>query len=554
MTELTHPRFRHARLALAASMLLMGACGIIYEYTLGVLGDNLMGSSHEQIFVIIGLMMFAMGIGAALQRHLIGNLIDKFLAFELLLGVVGGTSALAIYATFTWTASYHLVHYGFALTIGILIGLEIPLLIRINNEYSSNLRSNLSEILAMDYIGALLGALVFAYVLLSRLSVPRISAVLGLVNTALALGGVAYFWPLVRRRKALLGASVAGLVLLATCFGLSDRAVATLEQRCFRDPIVYRETSKYQHIVLTERDDRLDLYLNGKIQFSSRDEAIYHELLVHVPMAAASRRDRVLILGGGDGLALREVLKYPDVKTVTLVDIDPAIVRLASGHPGLVRLNGGAFRDARVHVLTSGAISPGKPVVVTRRTKLSEFLLDDREYPLADVRVFNIDADLFVREIDEQFDVAILDFPDPESVELAKLYSREFYRALSARLFPGGVLSVQSTSPYYAKKAFLCVGVTLRSAGFEAIPYHEQIPSFEEWGWYVAWKDDGGSRDRLSGLKGLVEIPVPTRYATPDVLRSAFVFGKGWLAGASEIAANTKMRPSMVDYYRQAWR
>ncbi len=95
----TH-RLRFARTVLALSMLVMGACGIIYEYALGVLGNNLIGSSHEQIFVIIGIMMFAMGLGAIIQRHISRDLVDRFLLIELLLGFLGGVSTMAIYATF----------------------------------------------------------------------------------------------------------------------------------------------------------------------------------------------------------------------------------------------------------------------------------------------------------------------------------------------------------------------------------------------------------------------------------------------------------------------
>lgn len=545
-------RFRHARAVLALSMMILGACGIIYEYTLGVLGNNLLGSSHEQIFVIIGLMMFSMGMGAALQRQVTGDLLDKFLGLELLLGLVGGTSSIFIYATFTFTASYQIVHYGVALLIGLIIGMEIPLLIRINEKYESSLRVNLSNILAMDYVGALFGALLFAYVLLSRLSLGEISFALGMVNTLLALLGALYFRPLLRRPVLLIVGSVAVFVLLGAGFRHSDDWVAHLEQRCFRDPIVHRETSRYQHLVLTRRGERVNLYINGRLQLSSSDEAIYHEMLVHMPLLTAPRRERVLILGGGDGLALREVLRHGDVREVALVDIDPAVVRLASEHPDLIELNLAAFHDARVSTLEAGGVRPGEKIEVRRPSRLAELLLTEREYSLAKVAVLHLDADLFLREAGDRYDVIILDFPDPESVELAKLYSVDFYRNLAARLAPGGVVSVQSTSPTRAREVFLCIGETLRAAGFEVMPYHQHVPSFGQWGWHLAWLP-GTTETPVERLERLDSVALPLGHVTPEVLRASRVFGRSQLESDMQIVASTKMRPVLVEYYRQSW-
>jgi spermidine synthase len=549
----TPARFRQARFVLAGSMLVMGACGIIYEYALSVLGNNLMGSSHEQLFVIIGIMMFAMGLGATLQKHLLKDLLDKFLWIELALGLLGGISTLVIFVTFAYTASYHVVMYGFALIIGGLIGLEIPMLIRINETYADSLRTNLSQILCMDYIGSLLGALLFAYVLLSHVSLGRIALALGLVNTCLALIGLVYFWPLVRRRQALAVAILGTAAALAVGFVQADRWVASVEQRCYEDPIVHRETSVYQHVVLTQRGDRLRMYINGHLQFSSKDEAIYHELLVHTPLAVAPQRSRVLILGGGDGLALREVLKYPDVSHVTLVDIDPAVTRLAATQPDLVELNEAALYDARVTRMTGAGLTPGEKIRIRVPTKLREELLERRSYDVAGVRVVHVDADLFVRQIHETYDIAILDFPDPSTIELAKLFSVEFYRALASRLTPDGVLSVQASSPQAAREAYACIGRTLETAGFAALPYHAHVPSFGHWGWYLA--APRLSTDALAArLNALDAIAVSTRHITPDVVRAAFVFGLDWDPAQVDVEPNRKLRPVLVQYYQRGWR
>ncbi len=542
-------RFRFARTVLALSMLIMGACGIIYEYALGVLGNNLIGSSHEQIFVIIGIMMFAMGLGAVIQRNISHDLVDRFLLFELLLGVLGGVSTMTIYATFVYSTSYTVVMYGFAVVVGILIGLEIPLLIRINAEYAKSLRTNLSDILCMDYVGSLVGALVFTYILLTRLSVGRIALVLGCVNTLLALGGLFYFWPLVRRPRPLALACATSLMGLLFCLVNIDAWTATLEQRAFEDPIVHSQTTKYQHLVLTKRGSRLRMYINGHQQFCSDDEVIYHEMLVHVPMAVAPSRKNLLILGGGDGLALREVLRYGDVRKITLVDIDPEVVRLASEHPDLIRMNRAAFHDARVHTRTAQGISPGETITVTAATKLARQLLDQREYRLADVHVITVDADLFVRDLGESYDVVIVDLPDPKTVELAKLYSVDFYRALAQRLTPHAVVSIQSTSPYRAKEVFLCIGKTLRAAGFRVLPYQDHLPSFGDWGWYLAWRAPIKEQEMRRRLSNLSQIPVHTHYVTPEAIGAAFVFGKDRLHTDEDLLPNTKLRPAIIHYY-----
>jgi spermidine synthase len=247
------------------------------------------------------------------------------------------------------------------------------------------------------------------------------------------------------------------------------------------------------------------------------------------------------------------VLRYGDVERVTLVDIDPRVVRLAAEHPDLIRLNQAAFRDSRVHVLDAGGTRAGEPLVVTGTSKLRRVLIEDTEYATAEVRVLHLDADLFLRGIRETFDVAILDFPDPTTVELAKLFSVDFYRQLAARLAPGAVVGLQATSPYHARKVFLCIGRTLRAAGYDARPYHDLVPTFGEWGWYLAWRDGGADPERR--LQALERLPVETRYLTPELLRASFLFGKGWLdEGASELSANTKLNPVMVNYYREAWR
>jgi len=559
--ETETPTLPRARLVLAGSMFVMGVAGMLYEYALASIGNNMMGSSHEQIFVIIGLMMFAMGVGAAVQRKITGPVLDVFIAAELALAVLGGLSCLIAYAAYGFMVSYDLVLYGLALTIGLLVGLEVPLLIRINEAHAGALRSNLGDILSMDYVGSLVGALLFAYVLLAHVPLTRIALAAGAVSVVVAAVGLWYFRRLVRRPRSLALGCVAAAALLAIGWLNADRWVAAIEQRTYEDPIVYRETSVYQHVVLTQRGDHLRMYINGHLQFSSRDEAIYHELLVHPTLALARRHARVLVLGGGDGLALREVLEHPEVREVVLVDIDPVITRLAAEHPRLVEANRAAFADARVSTLDAGGVSPGEPFTPTRPSTLAAEYRTDRAYDLPDVRVLHLDADLFLRDLDaEPFDAVICDFPDPKNVATAKLYSVGFYRRLASRLAPGGVMSVQSSSPYHAPLVFASIGRTLEEAGFAILPYRHIVPSFGDWGFHLAWRpaDPGlpatpeAMADRLRALEAFAG---PTDAVTPAVAAAALSFPEGWVdTGDEAVRPNTQMRPVLVEYHRRSWR
>lgn len=543
------------RRVLGASMFVMGACGIIYEYVLGSLGNNIIGTSHEQIYVIIGLMMFAMGMGAKFQTRISGNLVDAFLALEITLGLVGGLSPILIYAAFAYTSLFQLVMYSLAFAIGAMIGLEIPLLIRINEEHAGSLKTNLSDILTMDYVGSLVGALLFAYVLLTRLSLFQISLSLGIVNSLIALGGLAWLWSLVGRARLLLGYALATLAVLCLGLAYGGQLMVTMEQRTYKDPIIYSRTTKYQHLVLTKWRDHLRLFINGNLQFSSRDEAIYHEKLAHMPGAVLQEPKRALILGGGDGLALREVLKYPSIEAVDLVDIDPAITDLAASHPALVALNGNAFADARVARLAAGGVREAVgvlPLAVERPAHAPHLFREPPAYETAQVSVFHLDADAFLREARGRYDLILIDFPDPTRLEVAKLYSVGFYRMVAGHLEEGGLMAVQSTSPYHARKVFLCIGETLRTAGYQTLPYHANVPSFGEWGFHLAWRE-GWTREEIYGaLARLAALPVETTHATPATLLAACAFGKGWLESEG-IRPNTRMRPTLIEYSRYSW-
>jgi spermidine synthase len=321
-------------------------------------------------------------------------------------------------------------------------------------------------------------------------------------------------------------------------------------------------TSKYQHLVLTKnvKQGDLRLYINGNTQFSSLDEVRYHELLVHPAMNLAKKIDHILILGGGDGLALREVLKFKQVKKVTLVDLDPQMVKLASSNPYLRQLNQNAFADARVQSLSSNALSDSDKTSIYLQTKATKSAIEW----VAQVDVFHLDADQFIRQLYQNnlnqpessqqnlshtWDVVIIDFPDPSSIELAKLYSKEFYYKLKKILSRDALIAVQSTSPYHAKDAFIAISETIKSADFDVLPYHQNIPSFGDWGFNLAWSNRHLSKEIRNKINNLESLNSKTNFLTAGLLRASLVFGKNELTTDNK-CINTLMQPCLLNLYQ----
>jgi spermidine synthase len=540
------------RLALGLLMFLLGGCGLAYEYTLSKFASDLLGNSVQQWATMIATMLFAMGVGADLQKRTPDEkLADRLMSTQVWLALAGGFGPLLMVHSFALLPHFYiLIQYGLALAVGTLIGYEIPLVMRINESAAPEMKSNLSQVLKMDYIGALVGALLWTFILVRYLSIERISFILALVTIASA--GVCYFLyhrQLHSPRRRIAEVAVGLVIVIAGLIfgrGLSLKA----EQFLYRDPVVTSITTPYQHIVLTkDRHHKVRCYINGHLQFDETDEHIYHENLVHPVMHVAPRQEKVLILGGGDGLALREVLKYPAVKEVTLVDLDPAITTLASEDPDLVRLNHGSMLDPKLRRNTVDGVYAGESFTLEEPDQYYPFEKETR--PIATLRVINLDAAKFVTSAGRDYDVVIIDFPDPNSPDLAKLYSRPFYEHLKSVLRPGAVIVQQCGSPLQAKEAFLCIGRTIAAAGFKAVPYHDNVPSFGEWGWWIGSlaADDKAVR---GGLAGIPEITVPTRYLTPELVAASLVFGKGQLESShKDITSLTE--PTVYHYHLQGW-
>ncbi len=451
------PPIRPAEVALLASVFVVAACGLLYELVAGALASYLLGDSILQFSTIIGSYLFAMGIGSYLSRFFERQLVAHFLRIELLVGLIGGLMPAVLFSLQTLpTSSFRFVLYSLVLLIGTLVGLEIPLVMRILKRHFSEryaLKDLVSQVLTFDYLGALAVAIAFPLLLVPQLGLVRTGAVFGLLNVGVAAWAMWLFRSELRRLSAHVIACLAVVGALLAALASADRISTWAEDRFYGDRILYSETSAYQRVVVTASRVGVRLFLNGNLQFHSRDEYRYHEALVHPAMAAHGAPKRVLVLGGGDGMAVREVLKYPSVEEVTLVELDPHMTTLLAEQPMLRQLNADALRSPKLRIVNGDAFA---------------WLEQNREtHP-------------------GSFDVIVVDFPDPTNFSIGKLYTTSFYSLVDAHLSASGYAVMQTTSPLIARKSYWTVATTIEATGLQTTPYHVHVPSFGEWGFILA--------------------------------------------------------------------
>ena len=448
---------RPLEVALLASVFVIAACGLVYELAAGALASYLLGDSVLQFSTVIGTYLFAMGVGSYLSRFFERQLPAHFLRIELLVALVGGAlPALLFIANATLPGAFRLLLYGLVLAVGTLVGLEIPLVMRILKRNVA-LKDLVSQVLTFDYLGALAVSLAFPLVLVPHLGLIRTGLLFGLMNAGVAVWALWLFRHELRHLPA--HALACGLTLAALGLGLAgaDGVTSWAEDKMYQDRVVFAQTTPYQRIVVThgpgEGRAGYRLFLNGNLQFAQRDEYRYHEALVHPVMAAFSANGaapkKVAVLGGGDGMAVREILKYPGVGSVTLVELDPAMTGLFASEPVLAQLNAGSLQSSKVQVV-------------------------------------NTDAFSWLENTPEVFDVIVVDFPDPTNFSIGKLYTNSFYALLDKHLAASGYAVIQTTSPLVARHSFWTVVATIESVGLTATPYHAHVPSFGEWGFVVA--------------------------------------------------------------------
>lgn len=541
--DTAHAQHPAKRFLLGMVVMFLGGCGLVYEYVLSTLATHLLGNSIEQFSLVIATMLFAMGISGLLQKRLdeYANLEDIFIIVELCLAMLGAASPFLLYLGFGYLTHFHLVLYGLAFLVGFLIGLEIPLLIRMNTRWRGDLKDNLGDVLSLDYVGALIGALIWAFILLPKASLVKISLLLASLNVGVAILSIWLLWDWLQKPKRIFALTALTILWIIGVHHTGPKLIESARQHLYASPIQHHEQSRFQDIVFTGRGHRLSLYLNGHLQFDSEDEYIYHEMLVH-PAASALADDAqdALVLGGGDGLAVREILKWPKFKSVTLVDLDARIIDLAKTYPPLRHLNEGALLDPRIKAEVRVQEDGGKHDIWQSAENVPEALNGTR-LKIASVKTAALDADGFLRNTRRQWDLIVADFPDPSTPDIATLFSLEFFLLVKRSLKPNGVFVVQSSSPYANRGSYWTVHDTLIKTGFQVTPIHAHVPTFGEWGWHIA---------SVSPVE-FKAVPQGLKYLTQGVLKAAKVFPPNLARPPGAPRISTRLDPVIMrDYLR----
>jgi spermidine synthase len=538
-------------------MSVLAACGLIYEYLLSHYASRILGAVESTIYTMIGLMIVSMGVGSFAARAFK----DPFTAFawlESLIALLGVSCILLIASLVAFSAllpqviseTYNLPPdlvlgggmlaslyriammspYLFGIAIGLLIGMEIPLIARVREAvYGEHLEHNTGTIYGADYIGAGFGAALWVGVMLS-IDVTKAAVITAIANLVAGVFFLVSYWSRIHFRGLLATAHCLVLLLAIAIYQFGEDWAASMTDLLYQDEVVFSHTSTYQNMTVTRRyrsatsEPMYGFFLNGRLQFSSNDETIYHGMLVYPAMLVAESPHRVLIIGGGDGLALRDVLDF-NPESVTLIDLDTELVEFFSAsqdmpdyQQALVELNEHAFDDERVELVFGDAF---------------------------------IEIDQLLAE-NAFFDVILVDLPDPSHPDLDRLYTDHFYKRLNQLLSANGVMSVQSTSPYHAKKAFVSIGKTLEISGFSHVQqYRQNIPSFGEWGWSIASKQTLSPRLKILEYD---QLPIEHPWLTRDLIIAAFEFPNSFYSKAAEVEPNKLGSNRIYRYHTEAWK
>lgn len=505
MSQTTHASLSSKQVGvLLFSILVVALCGIVYELIIGTVSSYLLGNSVYQFSLTIGFFMFAMGIGSLLSKYFDDKFVRNFIIIEIAVALVGGVCSLLLFMVFPYArVLYETVMYGLILVIGALVGMEIPILTTLLAE-KAKLKESIANVMSLDYVGALIGSVSFPLILLPSLGLVQSSFAIGLINIFVATINVVVFRDYLKHYKLMLGVCISIVVMLLGFVVFGTFITKYAEKHLYFDQVIYSTQTKYQKLVMTRsvtnREHRL--YIDGNIQFSSRDEYRYHEYLIHPVMAMPGPRENVLVLGGGDGLAIREILKYPDVKHIDLVDIDAEMLRIAKDLPVLQRLN--------------------------EKSMFSERLTAHSE-----------DAFVFINRPGLLYDRVIIDMPDPHNEAINKLYSAEFYTMIKKRMAPEGIVVTQSSSPFFTRSVFWSIEHTLASVFDHTLSYHASLPSFGIWGFNMARKD--------VDIPRRIELPVPTKAITNESFVASLTFTKDLAKVATPV--NSIMEPKLYQLY-----
>ncbi len=486
-----------------------GLCSIIYELLIATTASYFLGDSVKYFSLTIGIYMASMGVGSFISKYIDKNLLKKFIITELLLGFFGGISIPAIYFSYAFFDSFILLYIFFTVIIGFLIGLEIPFLTRLMQDYNK-LKFNIANILSFDYLGALIATISFPFILLPFFGVYQSSLIFGLVNMSIAF---VVLWVFANKLgnivKKLKLFTIILTIFIIIMIIFSKWSLKHWSNSLYEDRIIFSKQSRYQKIILTKYKNDIRLFLDGNLQFSSIDEYRYHESLIHIPLAMQQKTPRrILLLGAADGLAVRELLKYSFIEEIILVDLDKEIINLARNNIFIKKLNKNSLANSKVKVVIADAFS-------------------------------------YLKKNQHLFDFIINDLPDPNNESLARLYSKQFYQLVRNNLSENGVFVTQATSPYFAKDAFWSIVKTIEASSFKYVyPYHSQIPSFGDWGFVMA------SSLKKNPTKAIIK--VETKFLDKNNLSKLFIFSKDQQSKNQKI--NMLDRPVLLNYYLRGWK
>jgi len=487
-----------------AMTVVLSACSLMYELLIAQTLSLAAGNTVVWYSLSVGIYIGGMGIGAFLcRRRFAAHPWRTLFSVELLLSAIGAAAvptillAHSLYLYYSVTANemsvfvFFGVSFAMLLLVGVLSGIELPTLIRIGNAAVVDGEAT-NRVLGWDYIGSMLAGLLFPLALLPYFNLTVIGFGTAAVNLAVGALVLQRFVAPDERTggRSWVAAGVAAVLLLGIVRSSSIEQYF-LKRYYFHTaaaergsplgsladlPDVYRAYSPYQQIDLVRDPDGFyegvlfdaystkfrdapetprhrTLFLNGDFQLGSDYEEFYHEWFAHIPMMLRSEVPRdVLVLGAGDGMLIRELVKHEEVRRILHVDLDRALVELAKTDPILTTLNDNALQDPRIETRYG-------------------------------------DAFHFVRTSEETFDAIYMDFPYAKDFNLAKLYSREFFHFLKSRLRDGGYAVFDAPGGDYlsgtdANGDPVLVPFdewdvyynTLRSAGFDSIiPFHTQL-------------------------------------------------------------------------------
>lgn len=500
------------------STLIIALCGLLYELLIGSTSSYLMGSSVKQFSFTIGAFMTSFGIGSYLSKYILKNVMRNFLIVETIIGFLGSICILSLFYFYSASDIYYIVMYFFIVSIGVLVGLEIPLIGRIIDDIKKDIRITLANLLCFDYIGGMIASIIFPLLLLPWLGLVKSSIAIGIGNLLIAVLVGFRFRRQIAKKLVLIPII---LIILDVFLLIKAKEIQIyIEQRYYSDTIIYLKQSPYQRIVLTQDGEDLRLFLDGNIQFSSVDESRYHEAITHIPISVRgnAKKLRVLILGGGDGLAAREFLKYPEIESITICDLDREITQLSGTYPLITKLNENALSHAKVKIINADAF-----------TLLQNNMIEYKRNPSL-----------------KKYDIIVADLPDPNNESLAKLYTVKFYKLINANLNDDGIAVTQAASPFHSRNVFWCIYSTIKHSGFTgALPYHVNVPSFGIWGFIIF------SKNNISIPEKLLLSSDRLKFLNEAILKSFFIFPKDM--EYVNVKINTIFQPVILDYYEKSW-